>query len=102
MRRAARRGFLMPSRRRLLAALGLAALAAPVASVIAAPMAQGAPNVGGPIPGHSAGHAYRHGAVPPRSARLGGSGPLSYHGGINDGTATVGVTTGPPKVYVVF
>ena len=87
----------MPSRRRLAVALGLAALAVPVASVVAAPIAQARPNLGGPMPGQSA-HAYRHGAVPPRSGALSSTGPLSFGGGL----AGVGVTTGSPKVYLVF
>ena len=87
----------MPSRRRLVAALGLAALAVPVASVIAAPIAQARADLGGSMPGQSA-HAYRHGVVPPRSGALSSTGPLSFGGGI----AGVGVTTGAPKVYLVF
>ena len=88
----------MSYRRRLLAALGLGALALPVVSLIAAPIAQARPDLGGAMPGNSGGHAYRHGAVPPRSGALASSGPLSF-GGTLDG---VGVTTGAPKVYLVF
>jgi hypothetical protein len=46
------------------------------------------------------GHAYRHGVVPPRHAAAGLSSTnnLSYGGGISG----VGVTTGPPRVYLVF
>src|SRR6185437_4680613 len=60
------------------------------------------------------GHPYRKGAVPTRTAdsqmrsyasthageptQGEGSGPMQYNGGV-DG---IGVTTGPPKVYLVF
>lgn len=43
--------------------------------------------------------SYRHGVVPPRSAgRLGSNSNLKYGGGISG----VGVTTGAPRVYLVF
>jgi hypothetical protein len=55
------------------------------------------------------GHPYRHGVVPPRtskthntSALAQGTGQLAYGGGISNGQSTVGVTSGPPKVYLVF
>jgi serine protease len=53
---------------------------------------------------YSNGHAYRHGVVPPKGKQEAGaaaqasSNNLRYGGGISG----VGVTTGPPKVYLVF
>jgi serine protease len=46
------------------------------------------------------GHAYRHGVVPRRHAAAGAASTnnLSYGGGING----IGVTTGAPRVYLVF
>ena len=57
-----------------------------------------------PLPVYAQGHAYRHGVVPLRgqqsqaSSLSAPSNNLSFGGGTNG----VGVTTGPPKVYLVF
>jgi serine protease len=55
------------------------------------------------------GHPYRHGVVPPRSSKTHntsslaqGTGQLRYGGGISNGQSTVGVTSGPAKVYLIF
>jgi hypothetical protein len=53
-------------------------------------------------PAYSQGNQYRHGVVPPlgqqRTAAALAAGPLLYGGGVGG----VGVTTGAPRVYLVF
>src|SRR5947209_17253961 len=57
-----------------------------------------------PAPAYSQGHAYRHGVVPMHGHQVNAStfatsaSDMSFRGGISG----VGVTTGPPRVYVVF
>jgi hypothetical protein len=80
------------------AAIALAALAAITPAAAAGAHAK---NV---VSAYAQGHAYRHGAVPLRghqshnSALASSAKDLSYGGGISG----VGVTTGAPRVYLVF
>ncbi len=63
---------------------------------------------GSTLPDPAQGHAYRHGAFPVRGAAhhaststaATSSGNLNYGGGA--GTPSIGVTTGAPRVYLVF
>jgi hypothetical protein len=90
--------LIAPGARARVLVLALAALAAcaPAASASA-------------ISAATQGHPYRHGVVPPRSSQThntsalaSGTGQLAYGGGISNGQSTVGVTSGPAKVYLVF
>jgi serine protease len=80
---------------RALAVLGAVALAAALA-----PAAAQASNLGATDPSDVLSHPYRHGVVPTTTAALPNLGlnNLRYGGG----TGGVGVTTGAPKVYLVF
>ena len=90
-------------RARLLAALGAATLASAMAPTLAAQASPlGAPDPSATIAGTGdlLGHPYRHGVVQTLGAGLPNLGlnNLRYGGG----TSGVGVTTGAPKVYLVF
>ncbi|MBV6700459.1 hypothetical protein KV557_25720 [Kitasatospora aureofaciens] len=89
-----------PARRTALT--GIAALSLAVAGFTAAP-AQAQPD-NNAAPSASASHPYRHGAVPLRGHRSSNAATaannLNYGGG--NGNPSIGVTTGPEKVYLVF
>jgi putative Ig domain-containing protein len=78
------------------------AIGAVVVSCAIAPVAGAKPP--STVSGLAQGHAYRHGVVPPRGHQSGAStsaastNNLRYGGGISG----VGVSTGAPKVYLVF
>jgi serine protease len=105
--------MLPTGRRKNLALLGVTSLAAfAVAGIAVATPAAATPNTANPyLP--SNGHSYRHGAVPTREQHakiksyaaqhqaaitVTGSQTLSFGGGVNG----IGVTSGKPKVYLVF
>jgi hypothetical protein len=80
----------------LVAALSIAVLGGAASSAAAKPPVRISP--------FAQGHQYRHGVVPPRGHKAAGTSAtlsstnLNYGGGISG----VGVTTGPPRVYLVF
>ena len=80
-------------------------VAAAAAAATLAALASPAVASTGVVSNLSQGHAYRHGVVPVLKKLGGVSGPLP--GALNNlsyggGTSGVGVTTGAPKVYLVF
>jgi Putative Ig domain len=83
---------------------GRAAIALVVMGAVAPAAASAAANPKHAASAYAHGHAYRHGVVPPRgqqshnAALAGSANDLSYGGGISG----VGVTTGAPRVYLVF
>ncbi|HSZ14232.1 MAG TPA: hypothetical protein VK790_09370 [Solirubrobacteraceae bacterium] len=98
---------------RVSAALGAAAMLCALVAAVAPAPALGAGSTGpasgaNPLTVFTSGHPYRHGVVPTVSwmrthrtrlkAYSEGSGPLYYRGGID----SVGVTSGPPRVYVIL
>jgi Putative Ig domain len=89
----------------------LPSLAAPKAAVVGAIVAGGflvAPGARASsaptLPPYAQGHAYRHGVVPRRGLQVQASSPSPPSNNLlfGGGTGGVGVTTGPPKVYLVF
>jgi serine protease len=89
------RTTMFPRAGRALAVLGAVALAAALV-----PTAAQASDLGGSDPSDVLSHPYRHGVVPTTAAAVPNLGVnnLRYGGG----TSGVGVTTGAPKVYLVF
>jgi len=83
-------------------ACALAGLTTALAVCVPAEMAVAKPPTR--VSAFAQGHAYRHGVVPPRakkpaaSTQASSANNLSYGGGISG----VGVTTAPPRVYLVF
>ncbi len=100
-------GTFRPTRRtRQAAAAAVVAAALTGAAVMAAGPAEARSASGASQATASGGHAYRHGTVPTRDAMqsviglLPGLDNLVYRGGA--GSPSIGVTTGAPKVYLVF
>ncbi len=98
-------GIARPTHRtRRAAAAAVAAAALATAGIAAAAPAQALPEAAASQAATQS-HAYRHGVVPLRGAQkaaplAAGSNNLMYGGGA--GSPNIGVTTGAPKVYLVF
>jgi len=82
----------------LCAAIAAVGLATPSAAFELAPTPKGAAG----HQGEKVKHPPRKGVASKYSTTAKGTGLMSYHGGTTVGTDTVGVTTGPPKVVLVF